>query len=46
MNIPGNNAGPAAPAEESRGGERPDWDRARPGEPLPESPPDRTAGKH
>jgi hypothetical protein len=27
---------PGAPAEESRGGADPDWDRARPGEVLPE----------
>jgi hypothetical protein len=26
---------PQAPAEEQRGGTDPDWDRARPGEPLP-----------
>ena len=30
MSIPDN------PAEETRGGENPDWANARPGEPLPE----------
>jgi hypothetical protein len=29
---------PALPATEHRGGTRPDWDRARPGETLPELP--------
>lgn len=33
-------AGSGVPAEEHRGGEHPDWDNARPGEPLPEFPPD------
>jgi hypothetical protein len=27
---------PPVPATETRGGENPDWARARPGEPLPE----------
>ena len=29
---------PAPPATETRGGEHPDWENARPGEPLPELP--------
>jgi hypothetical protein len=29
---------PALPATEARGGIRPDWDRARPGEELPQQP--------
>ena len=35
---PGLDEAPALPAAESRGGERPDWERARPGQPLPELP--------
>ena len=31
---------PDIPAEETRGGENPDWDRTRPGEPLPEKIPE------
>lgn len=34
MSEPGDSAG--LPAEERRGGEHPDWDNTRPGEPLPE----------
>jgi hypothetical protein len=30
---------PEVPETETRGGEAPDWDRARPGQPLPEKPP-------
>jgi hypothetical protein len=30
----------AGPATETRGGENPDWENARPGEPLPEKAPE------
>lgn len=38
MSEPGENG---VPAEETRGGENPDWENARPGEPLPEKMPER-----
>lgn len=31
-------SGTELPAEERRGGEHPDWTRAKPGKPLPEQP--------
>jgi hypothetical protein len=38
INDDGTDLGPEDPAVESRGGEDPDWDNARPGQPLPEKP--------
>jgi hypothetical protein len=29
---------PVPPATETRGGQAPDWDKTRPGEPLPQKP--------